>query len=44
MILTAIHRNKMHGCPIKGTGTAYIITPSEITQDDLTVSKEQKGF
>jgi hypothetical protein len=39
-ILTAVHRNKTHGRPIKGTGTAYIITPSEITRDDITVSEE----
>jgi len=42
-IFTAIHRNKMYGRGIKGTGTAYIITPSEITRDNLSV-KSKAGF
>jgi hypothetical protein len=43
LILTAIHRNKMHGRPIKGNGTAYVIKPSEITRDALPV-KSEEGF
>ena len=39
-ILTAIHRNKMHGRGIKENGTAYIITSSEITRDDVSVTSK----